>query len=85
MDYLVEELEEADYESDTPIPPWEEENSKVSQRHDVSPARTLPTPCLFTELSTSEMVSLLTSTKHRSCSWMLSIERLPCVRIHGRF
>ncbi|KAL7679320.1 hypothetical protein Plhal304r1_c081g0166651 [Plasmopara halstedii] len=53
-EYHVDNLEEFDYESDTPFPGWEEEESEVHQWRGVSPARTLRTPCPFPDLLTSE-------------------------------
>ncbi|CEG49247.1 uncharacterized protein PHALS_07019 [Plasmopara halstedii] len=61
MDGLVEDLEKDDYESDNPFPGWEGEESEVLQRRDVSPARTLRTPCPIPELSTSEVSGVITN------------------------
>ncbi|KAL7679136.1 hypothetical protein Plhal304r1_c085g0169051 [Plasmopara halstedii] len=41
MYFVVEDLEEVDYESDTPITGWGDKEGEVLQQRDVSSARTL--------------------------------------------
>ncbi|KAL8015658.1 hypothetical protein Plhal710r2_c030g0113291 [Plasmopara halstedii] len=81
--FLVEDSEKADHELDTPFSGWEEEKDEVRRRRNVIPARTLRTPCPFSDLSTfGELVSFpITSARHRSSSLRLPTGRLLCAHI----
>ncbi|CEG35627.1 uncharacterized protein PHALS_11498 [Plasmopara halstedii] len=61
MNFIVEDSEEVDYESELSFPAWEDEEDEMRLRYDVSPARTLRTPFPFPDLSTSGDFGIATS------------------------
>ncbi|CEG43212.1 uncharacterized protein PHALS_13425 [Plasmopara halstedii] len=81
--YLVENSEKADHQSDTPFFGWEEEEGDVPQHCDMSPAQPLRTPCPISKLSTSGGSGVNTNDREEAQKQQLdAVRKAAPMRVH---